>query len=51
MYVSDIAFNPEHIVLFGYSFESWTISETIQRNLSILKGSRKDLNVNIDTRY
>ena len=25
--------------------------ETIQRNLSILKGSRKDLNVNIDTRY
>lgn len=51
MYVSDIAFNPEHIVLFGYSFESWTISETIQRNLKILKGSRKDLNVNIDTRY
>lgn len=51
MYVSDITFNPEHIVLFGYSFESWTISETIQRNLSILKGSRKDLNVNIDTRY
>ena len=51
MYVSDITFNPEHIVLFGYSFESWTISETIQSNLSILKGSRKDLNVNIDTRY
>lgn len=51
MYVNDITFNPEHIVLFGYSFESWTISETIQRNLSILKGSRKDLNVNIDTRY
>lgn len=51
MYVSDITFNPEHIVLFGYSFESWTISETIQRNLSILKRSRKDLNVNIDTRY
>ena len=51
MYVNDITFNPEHIVLFGYSFEAWTISETIQRNLSILKGSRKDLNVNIDTRY
>lgn len=50
-YISDITFNPEHIVLFGYSFEAWTISETIQRNLSILKGSRKDLNVNIDTRY
>lgn len=50
-YISDVTFNPEHIVLFGYSFEAWTISETIQRNLSILKGSRKDLNVNIDTRY
>lgn len=51
MYMSNIEFNPEHIVLFGYSFEAWTISETLQRNLSMLKGSRKDLNVNIDTRY
>lgn len=51
MYISDIAFNPEHIILFGYSFETWTITETLQRNLSILKSSRKDLNVNIDTRY
>lgn len=51
IYVNDIAFNPEHIVLFGYSFESWSISETLQRNLMILKSSRKDLNVNIDTRY
>lgn len=51
LYINDINFNPEHIVLFGYSFVTWTISETLQRNLSILKGSRKDLNVNIDIRY
>lgn len=51
LYINDINFNPEHIVLFGYSFETWTISETLQRNLSILKDSRKNLNINIDTRY
>lgn len=50
-YFEDLEFNPEHIVVFGYSFESWTVSETLQRNLSLLKNSRKELNVNLDVRY
>lgn len=50
-YIEDITFNPEHIVIFGYSFESWTISEVLQRNLNILKAGQKDLNINYDVRY
>lgn len=51
MYMTDINFNPDHIVIFAYSFENWTISETLQRNLDILKESQKDLNINYDIRY
>jgi len=50
-YMEDATFNPDHIIVFGYSFENWTISETLQRNLVILKESQKDLNINYDIRY
>lgn len=50
-YMEEIEFNPEHIVVFAYSFETWTISEVLQRNISMLKESQKQLNIHYDVRY
>ena len=46
----DGAFNPENIVLFGYSF-SWTTMEALRINLARLKDTEKNLRLNFDVRY
>lgn len=48
-YETDGTFNPENIVLFGYSF-TWTEMETLKSNLKRLKNI-KNLHVNFDVRY
>lgn len=48
-YETDGMFNPENIVLFGYSF-TWTEMETLKTNLKRLKDI-KNLHVNFDVRY
>ena len=49
-YNSDPSFNPQNIVLFGYSF-TFTQTEMLRKNLNTLKDSAKNLNINIDVRY
>jgi len=44
-------FNPENIVLFGYSFISWTQIEMLKNNIKQLNNSEKNLKVNVITRY
>jgi type III restriction enzyme/adenine-specific DNA-methyltransferase len=44
-------FNPENIVLFGYSFNEWSVTEMLEKNLKILNDSEKNLKINIDVRY
>ena len=48
-YETDGTFNPDNIVLFGYSF-TWTEMETLKTNLKRLKDI-KNLHVNFDVRY
>ncbi len=50
MYETEGKFNPENVVLFGYSF-TWTEMEQIKTNLKRLKGTEKNLNINFDVRY
>lgn len=50
-YDTDGEFNPENIVIFGYSFIEWSINEMIENCLKLLNSSDKNLKVNIDTRY
>ena len=49
-YNSEPSFNPQNIVLFGYSF-TFTQTEMLRKNLNTLKDSFKNLNINIDVRY
>ncbi len=49
-YETEGDFNPENIVLFGYSF-TWTQMEQLKVNLKRLKGTEKNLNINFDVRY
>ena len=49
-YETEGDFNPENVVLFGYSF-TWTQMEQIKTNLKRLKGTQKNLSINIDVRY
>lgn len=49
-YETDGSFNPENIVLFGYSF-TWTQMEQLKINLQRLKDTEKNLNINFDVRY
>ena len=43
-------FNPENIVIFGYSFD-WTTMEALKINLARLKDTEKNLRLNFDVRY
>ncbi|ELE9848606.1 site-specific DNA-methyltransferase [Listeria monocytogenes] len=43
-------FNPENIVLFGYSF-TWTELESLKTNLKRLQDTEKNLRINFDVRY
>lgn len=47
---TDGSFNPENVVLCGYSF-LWTETEALKVNLARLKDSDKNLTVNFDIRY
>lgn len=49
-YETDGGFNPENIILFGYSF-TWTETEALQTNLKRLKDTEKNLRINFDIRY
>lgn len=49
-YETDGAFNPENVILFGYSF-TWTELEALQTNLKKLKDKEKNLHINFDIRY
>lgn len=44
------SFNPENVVLFGYS-SVWTITEELKLNLMRLKATEKNLHINFDMRY
>lgn len=44
-------FNPENLVLFGYSFPNWSITEMIEKNLRILNDGEKNLKINFTVRY
>ena len=47
---TDGSFNPENVVLFGYSFV-WTMAEELKMNLLRLKDTEKNLRINFDVRY
>lgn len=49
-YETDGKFNPENVVLFGYSF-SWTELDELKINLAKLKDTEKNLRINFDIRY
>lgn len=49
-YETDSSFNPENVVLFGYSF-TWTEMEALKINLKRLKDTEKNLRINFDIRY
>lgn len=51
MYDADGAFNPENIILFGYSFSEWSVTEMLEKNLKILNDSEKNLKINYAVRY
>ncbi len=51
MYDSEGRFNPENVVLFGYSFPQWSITEMIEQNLRILNDGEKNLKINYSVRY
>lgn len=44
-------FNPENLILFGYSFPDWSINEMIEKNLRILNDGEKNLKINFTVRY
>lgn len=43
-------FNPQNIVIFGYSF-NYVEMENIKTNVKILRDSEKNLKINLDIRY
>jgi len=44
-------FNPDTIVIFGYSFNEWSINEMLEKNLRVLNDTEKNLKINFSTRY
>lgn len=49
-YNNDGKFNPQNIVVFGYSF-NFVNMENLKTNVKILRDSEKNLKVNLDIRY
>ena len=49
-YNTDGKFNPQHVVLFGYSF-NYVEMENLKTNIKILRDSEKNLKINLDIRY
>lgn len=50
-YDADGHFQPENLVLFGYSFPDWSINEMVEKNLRVLNDSEKNLKINLLVRY
>lgn len=50
-YDAEGKFNPENLVLFGYSFPDWSINEMMEKNLKILNDGEKNLKINFSVRY
>ncbi|WP_342646358.1 site-specific DNA-methyltransferase [Mucilaginibacter sp. CSA2-8R] len=50
-YDSDGHFNPENLILFGYSFPDWSINEMVEKNLRVLNDCEKNLKINYTIRY
>lgn len=50
-YDSEGNFNPENLVLFGYSFPDWSINEMVEKNLRVINDSEKNLKINLAVRY
>jgi DNA modification methylase len=50
-YDTEGTFNPENLVIFGYSFPEWSINEMIEKNLRILNDTEKNLKINFSVRY
>ena len=50
-YENEGSFNPDNIVLFGYSFGNWSYLEMLKNNIKLLNSSEKNLKVNVVTRY
>ncbi|WP_295715466.1 hypothetical protein [Mucilaginibacter sp.] len=44
-------FNPENLILFGYSFPDWSINEMVEKNLRVLNDNEKNLKINYTVRY
>ena len=49
-YETDATFNPENVVLCGYSF-TWAETESLKVNLARLKDTERNLRINFDIRY
>lgn len=49
-YNLESGFNPQNIVLFGYSF-NYVEMENLKTNVKILRDSEKNLKINLDIRY
>ncbi|MBR5624468.1 site-specific DNA-methyltransferase [bacterium] len=49
-YETDGTFNPENVIVFGYSF-LWSEMDSLRINLARLKDTEKNLRINIDVRY
>lgn len=50
-YEADGHFKPENLVLFGYSFAIWSITEMLEKNLRILNDGEQNLKINFIVRY
>lgn len=49
-YNTEASFNPQNIVVFGYSF-NYINMENLKTNVKILRDSEKNLKINLDIRY
>jgi type III restriction enzyme/adenine-specific DNA-methyltransferase len=49
-YNSQGSFNPQNLILFGYSF-NYVEMENLKTNVKILRDSEKNLKINLDIRY
>ena len=49
-YNSQGSFNPQNVILFGYSF-NFVEMENLKTNVKILRDSEKNLKINLDIRY
>ena len=49
-YQTEAAFNPQNIVIFGYSFD-WSELQSLKDSLQTVHAGEKNLRINFETRY